>query len=282
MALCFLHFPAEIRNQIYRYLLVRRKGCIEVKRNWTEDYDHPKEALLEETVRKSKKEALFRVADDPFLSGFFPRILATCRQIYSEAADILYGENVFLYKLPCNRSPFPARQRVVFELAIKRIRWLRVEVLELHCKRNGDFSTPQEFINGLQGLAKLNCSPRGLLFDLYHDTWGKIEAEESPFLLYLTEHNAEFASAVAALNVSHRIDILLADNARNPERNIAVLLQSIEIKGWRSCPDERIRETWPRSYVYRAETLRPTLQGHLPIVRVPSLYSDRSVAESLV
>lgn len=134
-----------------------------------------------------------------------------------------------------------------------------------------------------EGISHRSRSPRLALY-VYKDTKAPytsvrdilhIEVEESPFLFRLARHDAQFASAVAASSVSYRIDIHLADNTRHSERHVAVLVQSIEAKGWRSCTEEGIRQTWSPTRVYRTETLRPTLQGPSPDVRVPSLYGEK-------
>ncbi len=64
-----LRLPPELRLKIYRLLLLSDQT---VRMVWVEDED-----------------------STPRLNCLFPAILRTCRLFYNEAADVLYGENVF-------------------------------------------------------------------------------------------------------------------------------------------------------------------------------------------
>lgn len=278
MALQFLLFPAEIRNQIYRYILLHNEGCIRLKRNWGESFYRSRKTLPDETGRESEQQGFFCMSDDASLSELFPAILATCHQIYNEASNILYGENVFLWNIKTIDSFFRKSNQPVVDHAIERIRWLRVEVEETQ-DRDWHLPTPEQFFDGLERLTKLNCSLQGFLLNLFHPTYrGDFHdhTRQSPFLWHLAQHDAQFASAVAPLDVPHRIDVRLEDTAEtDSERQVARLVQAIETKGWRSCVEERIHRTRSlHQHPYCAETLRPTLRGPSPKVRESNFYSE--------
>ena len=75
-----LHLPLELRNKIYRYLVISHLDCKSHPRLWRP---------------LSVDRGTLRI-------GYFPRdtvipLLLVCRKIHDEAAAVLYGENTFAF-----------------------------------------------------------------------------------------------------------------------------------------------------------------------------------------
>lgn len=89
----FLKLPVEVRNRIYRCLLVSKKP-IHVQKLWSQK-------ARANTRRSPRKrgvapEKLFETQAEELIDT---RVLRICRQTHLEGARILYGENRFLYML---------------------------------------------------------------------------------------------------------------------------------------------------------------------------------------
>lgn len=81
-----LRIPGEIRNQIYRYLLVSDRSVELHLLN-----GHP----------------VINKLDEQFRNPFQPALLRTCHHIYSEGETILYGENDFDYRIGGRIPSYP-------------------------------------------------------------------------------------------------------------------------------------------------------------------------------
>ncbi|KAM7196456.1 hypothetical protein V8F33_006173 [Rhypophila sp. PSN 637] len=89
----FFNIPQEIRNRIYRHLLVSRNP-IQVKQLWTEPARQKARRMPRR--RGAAPEKLFNEETD---MGIDPRILCVSKQAYHEGSRILYSENTFHYML---------------------------------------------------------------------------------------------------------------------------------------------------------------------------------------
>ncbi|KAK4217112.1 hypothetical protein QBC37DRAFT_277998 [Rhypophila decipiens] len=89
----FFNIPQEIRNRIYRHLLVSRNP-IQVKQLWTEPARQKARRMPRR--RGAAPEKLFNEETD---MGIDPRILCVSKQAYLEGSRILYSENTFHYML---------------------------------------------------------------------------------------------------------------------------------------------------------------------------------------
>ena len=80
----FFDFPAEIRNQIYEYLLAPTQLIV---------IEYNGRLLSEKVIGTVGYGETDNVEDDWVLC---PQILATCHQAYAEASSLLYIKNCFL------------------------------------------------------------------------------------------------------------------------------------------------------------------------------------------
>ncbi|KAK0626557.1 hypothetical protein B0T14DRAFT_551769 [Immersiella caudata] len=86
----FKSFPVNLRNEIYRHLLVSQMP-ISVMGLWTES--------TRGTTRRGRRGGRNRPADEETETFIDARILGVCKQAHEEGARVLYSENTFLYKL---------------------------------------------------------------------------------------------------------------------------------------------------------------------------------------
>jgi len=120
----FLDIPAELRNQIYRHLLVKESNVC---------FAHPRDF--------SRTAAILR----------------TCRQVYEEARGILYGENEFRferehrslrqkYDISSNEVGYKMFMRVLMLIGPHNISKLRKLVIQFDDQqpRNGDYRKSKE------------------------------------------------------------------------------------------------------------------------------------------
>ncbi|CAK3942451.1 Hypothetical predicted protein [Lecanosticta acicola] len=83
----FLDLPAELRNGVYRELLVTRSGYLSTHRLGDTSY-----------IQAEQGGTKF----DLHSPGCHPAILETCKQVYKEAKSVLYVENVIVARLTAN------------------------------------------------------------------------------------------------------------------------------------------------------------------------------------
>ncbi|CAD6578744.1 MAG: hypothetical protein ASARMPRED_008826 [Alectoria sarmentosa] len=106
-ALGFLDLPTEIRLEIYGYLLLASATFVsEASKTTSSDRDL---ALSIEVVIDlySSKPGAVRLAhnlSEALPWRCYPAIISTCGAIYEEATEVLYGKNVFQFRLPENGS----------------------------------------------------------------------------------------------------------------------------------------------------------------------------------
>ena len=148
--LSFLDLPAELRNHIYRILLVSRlipalrKLCV---RNHCSDYALPTLPI-------------------------HPALLATCRQIHEEATPLLYGENTFTaHASLLTTMPYLVDRRKPI-CSTDVLRWIRKWYLNvrLDCDARYSPTAAEEAFNGVDELeietseAMFRASGHGVLF----------------------------------------------------------------------------------------------------------------------
>ena len=101
MAFPFLSLPLEIRRPIYRYALP-----YSVDESGTLNVDHATTAVRPHSVNRRSRH--IRNAEEcpiHWYRGISPSIIFANRQIYEEACEILYHENVFLIYVKHPRQP---------------------------------------------------------------------------------------------------------------------------------------------------------------------------------
>lgn len=107
--LTLLALPAEIRIQIYDYVLV---GRVDRESNWP--------LVVGKTCQKKGRLDWIRTRQDRAME---PAILRTCRQVYHEAIPVLHTQNVFSISKPESMLALMAQIRPVH---IKLLRTLEI------------------------------------------------------------------------------------------------------------------------------------------------------------
>lgn len=102
----FLDLPGEMRNEIYRYVLVQDTP-ISTGISWSRSY--------------------FPVRDTYRLKGPQPAISRICRQVRLEALSVFYGENTFLFKAQSGMPALSERWRHVTKKYFKYLRSVTLE-----------------------------------------------------------------------------------------------------------------------------------------------------------
>jgi hypothetical protein len=89
--------PAELRNEIYGWLLKRDEPIIYIGRREAEEPRFmPKFLENDEEVSQCTEEEAVALRTPSHDIGPSVAVLRTCRQMYHEAVGILYGANSFL------------------------------------------------------------------------------------------------------------------------------------------------------------------------------------------
>lgn len=94
----FRHLPLEIRLQIYRELLFAQDNVL-VHSNWTDTY---KQSSRRKNTTKGPSRRCPKCRGGVCklcTQSRFPDIMFTCRAVFEEAQGVLYGENVFHYRV---------------------------------------------------------------------------------------------------------------------------------------------------------------------------------------
>lgn len=234
-----MKLPAEIRNKIYRNLLLDDEARVYVVNQPTKELGSPQQDDLV-TTRSSGQDTAFDTTetliclsneDSPF--QLFPGILSTSRQVYNEAVDILYGENEFCYAskeshfgievILCIRPDFPRR-------ALQRVRWLRMYVVEEEDKEG---KGEAELLYGLGQFRSPECSLKGIWLDLEFYSHLLSWCGNQPPLSQFVMQDMRFMSALLALKDLEQIQIYVCDDTFRSS-NYTDWIQSIMIKkNWR-------------------------------------------------
>jgi hypothetical protein len=173
----FLDIPAELRNQIYRHLLVKKSQV---------SFAHP--------INFSRTAALLR----------------TCRQVYEEARGILYSENEFrferdhrnirrAYSVASHEVGYQQFLRVLKSIGAHNISKLRIVEIDFEDQmpRNSEFHSSREerryvhdpyLIEGLKMLGQ-----HGQLMKLFLEFHGRVELRKIDyrFLEHLSKMKAD-------------------------------------------------------------------------------------------
>ncbi|UJO22030.1 Short chain dehydrogenase asqE [Fulvia fulva] len=139
----FLDLPAEMRNIVYRKLLVSKTGYIFLAGRPFLDGDTVRQIEANRDLRKG------------LASDCKPVILGTCNQIYEETKDILYAENkiIMSFKVEKSTKPFLPTQRIDLP-SLAQIKSL-VLVLDL-CSSSSNSSLSHRFLS-VQDFVALVC-----------------------------------------------------------------------------------------------------------------------------
>ncbi|PVI02056.1 hypothetical protein DM02DRAFT_670839 [Periconia macrospinosa] len=109
----FLDLPAEIRNMIYKRVLISNLGPLEFRRRFVGYHGRFQYKITRERQPLHGREDLFNT-----------RILETCKQINAEASMVLYQGNEFRFKTPGHLDFFIEK----WPAAIKHIRHVRFKM----------------------------------------------------------------------------------------------------------------------------------------------------------
>jgi len=251
MAFFFMKLPAKIRRQIYWNLLQDDEARVYVMNRPTNGLGSPQQDDLittrspEQDTTFDTKETLICLSDEEIPFQFFPEILSTSRQVYNEAVNILYGENVFCYALSesqfgievnfCRKPDFPRH-------ALQGIRWLRMSIEEREDK-DGKFET--EILDGMGQFRSPECSLLGFSLDLgffsHLFPWCGNQPSLSQFVL----QDTRFMSALLAFNDLKQIQIYVSDDTFGPISHYSDWIQSIMTKkDWHCTTVNPHSKTW--------------------------------------
>lgn len=122
-----LELPAEIRVTVYSLLFIDRNGYALILPD--KSFNHSLGVMVEEFARFHTRGSSYTY------SPFHIRIdfLCTCRQVYEEAASLLYSQNLF--KICVDARPhliFEKSKPKLVKLPVSRIRSLELEVEFFH------------------------------------------------------------------------------------------------------------------------------------------------------
>ena len=106
----FLDLPGEIRNLIYEHMFVLRDATIKIEPYRSKRHPH---RLFDATIHPSLSVTLFR----------------TCRQVYEEAASVLYGKHIFHAEVTNARHPlFDLSKAMLGQTPVRHVKKLDIKI----------------------------------------------------------------------------------------------------------------------------------------------------------
>jgi len=260
MAFFFMKLPAETRNQIYRYLLRDDDAYVYLVNHPTNKLESAQQNNLvttrspEQDIAIDTKETLICLSDEDIPFRLSPEILGTSRQIYNEAVNILYGENVFCYAL--SKTHFDVdidfcRTPDVSRRALQRVSWLRMYVEKEDDDEEGKFGT--KLLDGFGLFSSPECSLQGFWLDMLFLSHQGTSRDNQPPLSQFVLQDTRFMSALMALEDLKKLQIYICDGTTGCAGPWADWIQSIATKkNWRcttesTCDEHKksvFRRTW--------------------------------------
>ena len=261
MVFIFVNLPAETRNQIYRYLLRDDDAHIFLTHEPTQGLESAQQNDLvttrssEQDTSVDTKETLACLSDETVPFRLCPEILGTSRQIYNEAVNILYGENVFCYALSNSNfdldNDFDLRPDVP-RVALQRVRWLRIFVEEEENEEKEQLEN--KLLDGLRLFSSPKCSLHGFWLEMQFFSERDRLPDKQPPLSQFVLQDTRFMSAIIALEDLKKAQIHICDDMTEEyPSHWADWIQSIATKkNWRctteSTCDERKRSCFSRTW----------------------------------
>jgi len=277
-----MKLPAETRNQIYRYLLRDDDAHIFLVNQPTTELesaqldDRVTTRSPEQDTAVDTKESLICLPDEAAPFRLFPEILGTSRQIYNEAVNILYGENVCYYALWISQfeDVLSFRRKLDFSRrALQQLSWLRMTVVEDE-DEGGRLNT--ELLDGLEQLSSPECSLLGFRLDMQFFSHPATSCDHQPPLSQFVLQDARFSSALIAWKALERLRIHVCDDTMGSAGHFSEFIQSVMTeKNWRCTTGMAMHyEPIPIGLCYGTWDLVPVVKNSLVIAQAPSLWSE--------
>lgn len=249
MAPRFLSLPPEIRNQIYRLLLVTGKDYITFTHDRSKPGTPPKQDTPAENavpiLNDDFEQPLIRITKVGLQPTLFPAILATCLQIYWETIGILYRENTFRYKQwkprynDATRYRCPKIDSNAFYNGIK----LEIEFFE----DNEPERYNDEFLHILWRFSETRCSPYSIeLYLACFSTTPVLPRNDVALFTYLLQDD-RLLFAIRTLGVRCHLNITLNDDTLEHADAVKTLFQSSQEQGWQCAGGEPTYTLTPAS-----------------------------------
>ena len=244
-----LRLPSEIRNNIYRYLVLSPFRTVEVHKMWLNTI------VCQDLLGNDQNFSITAT------------ILRASRQIHEEVSAILYGENRFIYYCDPNfiKNRDFLRGESVYRFPIEQLRLIRD--IELEFDVSSDASTSRTICELLkQHVISPGCSFRSLGIRFH------IVGEASEWVSVIQENEGKLLDTICAVDVQNELSIGVYYNSYSyedfdPRMGLAALMESraskvAEKKSWvvKECDRCSNKEKWIGSY---------DCNGHIRYILVP-------------